>query len=326
MNQPGNNEQDAISEKTNALTAEEFASQLQKIRRKIFWRNLVIILLVCLLALLYLPRGFEYIWPRSAINIPGSNAIVRRQTPAGIMQASVSKAGKKYRSLTVDIRTANLGLYYRDENKEPFRSFDQLDKRLAAKNQRLVFATNAGMFGKDFFPLGLHVEHGYVLQNMHLPKPGNSAGNIGNKGADSVVGNFDLPHNGVFEIREGKAAIVETQKLADAQDWTGAQLATQSGPMLLIDGAVNPVFDENSGNLKIRSGVGIIDDKTVVFAISDDPISFYDFALIFKEQFNCGNALFLDGAISRMYIYETDKDIIDESIFAGMLAITVPKN
>jgi uncharacterized protein YigE (DUF2233 family) len=323
MNQPGSNEQDQTSEKPKALTAEEFTSQLQKIRRKILWRNLVIVLLVCLLALLYLPRGFEYLWPRTATNIPDSNTIIRRQTPAGIMQASVSKAGKKYRALTVDIKNTNLGLYYRDENKEPFRSFDQLDKRLSAKNQRLVFATNAGMFNKDFFPLGLHVEHGYVLQNMHLPKSENSAGSIG---ADAVVGNFDLPHNGVFEIREGKAAIVETRKLANAQDWANVQLATQSGPMLLIDGAINPVFDQNSNNLKIRSGVGIIDDKTVVFAISDDPISFYDFALIFKEQFNCGNALFLDGAISRMYIYETDKDNIDESIFAGMLAITIPKN
>ncbi|HEV7644782.1 MAG TPA: phosphodiester glycosidase family protein [Pyrinomonadaceae bacterium] len=235
------------------------------------------------------------------------------------MQISVSKAGKKYRALTVDIKNANLALYYRDENKEPFRSFDQLDKWLSAKNQRLVFATNAGMFGKGFFPLGLHIEQGHVLQNMHLPKPGN------NVDADAVVGNFDLPHNGVFSVREGKASVVETQKLAGVQDWSGVQLATQSGPMLLIDGAINPSFNENSGNLKIRSGVGIIDDNNIVFAISDDPISFYDFALVFKEQFNCGNALFLDGAISKMYIYESDNDNIDESIFAGMLAITVAK-
>jgi uncharacterized protein YigE (DUF2233 family) len=236
------------------------------------------------------------------------------------MQVSVSKAGKKYRALTVDVKNANLALYYRDENKEPFRSFDQLDKWLSAKSERLVFATNAGMFGKGFFPLGLHVEQGHLLQKMHLPKPGN------NVDADTVVGNFDLPHNGVFRIQEGKASIVETQKLAGVQDWENVQLATQSGPMLLIDGAINPGFNENSGNLKIRSGVGIIDDKTVVFAISDDPISFYDFALIFKEQFGCGNALFLDGAISKMYIYESDNDNIDESIFAGMLAITVPRN
>ncbi len=257
-------------------------------------------------------------WPRT-VNIPDSNTVVRRQTPAGITQISVSKAGKKYRALTVDVKSANLALYYRDENKEPFRSFDQLSKWLSAKSERLVFATNAGMFGKGFFPLGLHVEQGHVLQKMHLPKPGN------NVDADTVVGNFDLPHNGVFRIQEGKASIVETQKLAGVQDWESVQLATQSGPMLLIDGAINPGFNENSGNLKIRSGVGIVDDKTIVFAISDDPISFYDFALVFKEQFNCGNALFLDGAISKMYIYESDNDNIDESIFAGMLAITVPK-
>ncbi len=236
------------------------------------------------------------------------------------MQISVSKTGKKYRALTVDIKNANLQLFYRSENKEPFRSFDQLDKWLSAKSERLVFATNAGMFGKDFFPLGLHVENGNVLQKMHLPKRDNSAP------ADTVVGNFDLPHNGVFKVQEGKAAIVETRRLANVQDWGNVQLATQSGPMLVIDGAINPGFNENSSNLKIRSGVGIIDDKTVVFAIADEPISFYDFALIFKEHFNCENALYLDGAISRMYIYETDSENIDESVFAGMLAITIPKN
>lgn len=319
MNQPGSNEQDKFPEKPTVPSVEELTSQLQKIRRKIFWRNLIIVLLVCLLALSFLPRGFEYLWPRSATT-SDLNTPVRRQTPAGVMQTSVSKAGKRYRALTVDIKNANLALFYRNENKEPFRSFDQLDKWLSAKSERLVFATNAGMFGKDFSPLGLHVENGNVLQKMHLPKRESKTD------ADTVVGNFDLPHNGVFRVQEGKAAIVETRRLANVQDWENVQLATQSGPMLVIDGAINPGFNENSDNLKIRSGVGIIDENNIVFAISDDPISFYDFALIFKEHFNCGNALYLDGAISRMYIYETDKDIIDESVFAGMLAITIPKN
>jgi uncharacterized protein YigE (DUF2233 family) len=316
MNQPGSNEQNGIPK---ALTVEELTSQLQKSRRRIFWRNLLIALLVGLLGVSWLPRGFEYL-TRPSANISNSNTAVRRQTPAGVMQNSVSKAGKTYRALTVDVKNANLALYYRDENKEPFRSFDGLNKWLAAKNQRLVFATNAGMFGKEFFPLGLHIENGNVLQNLHLPKPENAVD------TDEVVGNFDLPHNGVFRVQEGKAAIVETQKLTGMQDWGSVRLATQSGPMLVIDGAINPRFNENSSNLKIRSGVGIIDDNNIVFAISDDPISFYDFALIFKEQFNCGNALFLDGAISKMYIYESDNDNIDESIFAGMLAITIPKN
>jgi uncharacterized protein YigE (DUF2233 family) len=320
MNQPGSNEQKSPLVKADVLSVEHLTSQLHKTKRKVFWRNLIIVLLVCLLVLSYLPRAFEYLWPRSTTNISGSNNVTKGQTPAGVMQISVSKSGKKYRALTVDLKTAHLALYYRDDNKEPYRSFDGLSKRLAAKSKRLVFATNAGMYNKELYPLGLHVENGNVLQNIYIPKPGN------NVDADAVVGNFDLPHNGVFEIRDGKASIIESQKLAGAQDWGNVQLATQSGPMLVIDGAINPGFNQNSGNLKIRSGVGIIDDKTVVFAISDEPISFYDFALIFKEQFNCANALFLDGAISKMYIYESDNDNIDESIFAGMLAITIPKN
>jgi uncharacterized protein YigE (DUF2233 family) len=58
--------------------------------------------------------------------------------------------------------------------------------------------------------------------------------------------------------------------------------------------------------LNLRNGVGIISKNTkskiVVLAISDSKVNFYDFALLFKEILGCENALYLDGAISKMYI------------------------
>jgi uncharacterized protein YigE (DUF2233 family) len=33
----------------------------------------------------------------------------------------------------------------------------------------------------------------------------------------------------------------------------------------------------------------------VVFAISEKAVNFYDFAMMFKQEFGCQNALYLDG-------------------------------
>ena len=57
-----------------------------------------------------------------------------------------------------------------------------------------------------------------------------------------------------------------------------------------------------SDNEKIRSGVGELPDGKLLFFVSDDPMNFFDFALLFQRGFGCKNALFLDGAISDSYI------------------------
>ena len=74
-----------------------------------------------------------------------------------------------------------------------------------------------------------------------------------------------------------------------------AETATQSGPMLVIDGRLHPRFDPNSPSLKVRSGVGVRDQHTVLFAISEGEVSFAEFAHLFREPLQCTNALFLDG-------------------------------
>ena len=59
--------------------------------------------------------------------------------------------------------------------------------------------------------------------------------------------------------------------------------ATQSGPMLVIDGQIHAAFKEGSSNLNIRNGVGILHDNRVVFAMSKKEINFYDFAKYFQK-------------------------------------------
>ncbi|MNS90583.1 hypothetical protein D3C72_1246390 [compost metagenome] len=87
------------------------------------------------------------------------------------------------------------------------------------------------------------------------------------------------------------------------------RFATQSGPMLVIDGKIHPAFDQTSQNVNIRNGVGILPDGKVLFAMSKSLITFYDFARYFQEK-GCKNALYLDGGISKTYLPEqgyTDK-------------------
>jgi uncharacterized protein YigE (DUF2233 family) len=109
----------------------------------------------------------------------------------------------------------------------------------------------------------------------------------------SGYGNFHMKPNGVFYISGDRAAVVETR--AFLKHRPQADLATQSGPMLVINGRLHPRFDRSSRSLKARTGVGVRADGEVVFAISRAEVSFDAFARLFRDALNCPNALFLDG-------------------------------
>ncbi len=81
-----------------------------------------------------------------------------------------------------------------------------------------------------------------------------------------------------------------------------AQWATQSGPMLLIDGKLNEQFINDSSSLKWRSGVCAKTPTEVVFAVSEAPVNFHTFGRLFRDEIGCRNALYLDGSISQIYI------------------------
>jgi uncharacterized protein YigE (DUF2233 family) len=71
--------------------------------------------------------------------------------------------------------------------------------------------------------------------------------------------------------------------------------------MLVIDGKIHPKISDEGASRKRRNGVGVRDSHTVVFAISDGPVSFGAFARLFRDALGCRNALFLDGSISSLY-------------------------
>jgi uncharacterized protein YigE (DUF2233 family) len=189
----------------------------------------------------------------------------------------------RFTTVRVDVRTNQLKLFLRDETGRTFNRFDHLAAWLAGRNQQLSFAMNAGMYNPDFSPVGLLVEDGREISPLNV--------------ADGT-GNFFLKPNGVFFVSASGPRIVETTEYPSLAQ--GVRVATQSGPLLLRHGVVNPAFDAKSTSALIRNGVGI-SNNIIMFVISEQPINFYEFAVFFRDELQCQDALYLDGVVSSLY-------------------------
>lgn len=183
----------------------------------------------------------------------------------------------------VNPKVENIDFYWKDNDKQILRSLENLEKKVNRDNKNLKFAMNGGMFEKNNFPKGLYIEDFKILNKI-----------------DTLSGeaNFYLNPNGIFYLtKNGDAGLIETKKFRQNSN---IKYATQSGPMLLNNNQINPIFNKDSKNLNIRNGVGILDNGNVIFMMSKKEISFYNFASAFKEL-ECRNALYLDGFVSRVY-------------------------
>lgn len=195
-------------------------------------------------------------------------------------------ADPRYTVVTVDPARQDLRLFLNDEAGQPFKGFARLQAWLQGRKQRLVFAVNAGMYHPGFAPVGLHVENGKELAPLNL---------------DDGRGNFFMKPNGVFVLGKGGAAVVASSDYpAYAARAVEVRLATQSGPMLVIDGQLHPRFDPDSPSRYVRNGVGVADGKAI-FVISNVPVTFHEFATYFRDTLHCKNALYLDGSISSLF-------------------------
>lgn len=188
----------------------------------------------------------------------------------------------------VDVKKSDLKLYWKNNKNEPFKSIENLKDWVESQQKTLLFAMNGGMYMQDYSPLGLYIENKKQLTPL-------------NKRRGS--GNFYLQPNGVFYITTANVAAI--CKTANFVNKGNVKYATQSGPLLVINGTINPVFEEGSSNTNIRNGVGILPNNEVVFAMSKDEVNFFDFASYFKKM-GCKYALYLDGYVSRTYLPEKD--------------------
>ncbi len=153
---------------------------------------------------------------------------------------------------------------------------------------------NGGMYNRDLSPQGLYIENGEVLAKLDTATIG--------------YGNFYMKPNGILYIQSDYTPVIcETEDFKLDSD---VVYATQSGPLLLIDGQIHYRFHYGSSNLHIRNGIGILPNGNLLFAMSKNEINFYDFALFFKNN-GCRYALYLDGFVSRTYLPSADWEQLD---------------
>ena len=197
----------------------------------------------------------------------------------------VTHDGNRYTLCETDIATDRIRLFLNDATGRAYGHFDPLTDALAAQGKELLFAMNAGMYHADRSPVGHYVEDG--AEQMRVI-------------ASAGPGNFGLLPNGVLCIRDTRIDVFETRDFLERQP--ACRHATQSGPMLVIDGALHPRFLPDSTSRFVRNGVGTsADGLRAVFAISENTVTFHEFGRLFRDFLGLPNALFLDGNVSRLF-------------------------
>lgn len=200
-----------------------------------------------------------------------------------------------------------LNLVFDDGQGRALRSFEALAASGAVDLGRVRFAMNAGMFDVAGAPIGLFVAK---AQERH---PINQ---------QSGTGNFYMQPNGVFFV-DGR----NHSYLLPTPDFVSSGLspmwATQSGPMLVIDGVLNPNFDRDGPSKNIRNGVGLRSLALSYFVISEDPVSFGKFARFFRDVLKCENALYLDGAVSSLWLPAANRR--DDNYALGPMVVVSDK-
>ena len=106
---------------------------------------------------------------------------------------------------------------------------------------KVAFAMNGGMFDENGEPIGYYVEGGQRVHTLNRNQGG---------------GNFHLMPNGVFYGTGSEWHVRTTEDFAANVD-ERPEFATQSGPMLVIDGNLHPAFDADGESRKTRNAVGV---------------------------------------------------------------------
>lgn len=202
--------------------------------------------------------------------------------------------GDGYTVCEYAVSVHDIRLFHSDADGVPYLQFDTLQRELDERGEDLIFAMNGGMYHDDRRPVGFYRD-----------RYGDQAVVNTNEGP----GNFHLKPNGVFWLTETKAGITESAAYLAAG--TDPVFATQSGPMMVIDGDLHPGLNPDGTSHRRRNGVGVsADGEIVYFVISDSAVTFHDFATLFRDVIAVPNALFLDGQVSRIYAPAINRDEI----------------
>lgn len=200
---------------------------------------------------------------------------------AAVVCDDVDFDGASYTICTVDVTTEDLRLFHSDASGTVYGQFGAIEADVGP----LDFAMNAGMYHQDRAPVGYYRENDQNISPL-VTRDG--------------PGNFGLLPNGVVCINDDSIEVHET--ISYEINAGPCRDASQSGPMLVIDGALHPRFIPGGSSKYIRNGVGASDDGTTAyFAISNEPVNFHSFGRLFRDYIGVQNALYFDGKVSRLY-------------------------
>jgi uncharacterized protein YigE (DUF2233 family) len=115
----------------------------------------------------------------------------------------------------------------------------------------------------------------------------------------------------------GLSADIATLPVAEVAQRLGQPVSRVH--QLVRDGHLLPQFREGSDSCRLRSGIGVREDGTVVLAISNGALNFHDFAVFFRDHLNAPDALYLDGGRSKLLFPSAGR--IEDGRFAGILAV-----
>jgi uncharacterized protein YigE (DUF2233 family) len=260
------------------------------------------------------------------LNIERKRPVWLRFAAAGLLVAAVSasaadEAGtgaapvcrrvafeaRHYVACHIDVRRFELAVAWGGAGNKPYGSIESYLRQLPpADRPRLVFAMNGGMYEPDFSPVGLLIERGREQARLNTRQG---------------TGNFYWKPNGVFFVGEARVGILEAGRYL--KERPRAEFATQSGPVLVTKGAIGKRMLASASSEKIRNGVGVRDENTAIFVISEEPVSFSAFARLFRDALSCSDALNLDGTVSQLYAPSVDST--DQGRSAGPIVAAFSK-
>lgn len=249
---------------------------------------------------------------------PGSNEAPRHPetkcrpyVAEGIEVSCLTHKQVGYSVVRVNLKAASVKMLWRNPAGVSYGSLSEAYRQFG---DDLLAVTNAGIYAENKTPLGLHIESGKQLQPLNL---------------DNGEGNFYWKPNGVFYVTDDGAGVMESESFNSLDKQSGISEATQSGPLLVIKGEVNPNLKPDSQSLYVRNGIGVKSADEIYILISEDEVNLYDFAFVFANQLNCPNALYLDGCVSQMYLPVHNSYLPDErrceKELVGLLAIVKRK-
>jgi uncharacterized protein YigE (DUF2233 family) len=215
-------------------------------------------------------------------NTIASAPAVDRWSTRGAESACKQRLFEGSRFTVCDPHGGRLQLFAASPSQEPLRSFSAIAQEVDADS--VAFAMNAGMFDEKGRPIGLAIVDRFTIHPINLR---------------NGPGNFHLQPNGVFMVARGSPSVTVSAPLPLERTPT-IDLATQSGPMLVIDGKLHPKLEPDGKSRYIRNGVGVRNGNAL-FVISQDPVSLGKFARFFRDGLKTPNALYFDGSVSSLW-------------------------